>query len=120
MRRRRGSFQCRLAAGRILLDAAEVAPLDGQADVTRSRPGDTRLVTIFGVRRAADVAVEADAVKGLVDTIVGDQLVEPGADDAGAERAHRAQLSTVADVEVDARSEERRVGKECVRACRAG
>src|SRR3546814_11269479 len=32
-----------------------------------------------------------------------DQLVEPGADDAGAERAHRAQLSPVADVEVDAR-----------------
>src|SRR3546814_15672599 len=75
MRRLRGSFQCRLAAGRILLDAAEVAPLDGQADVTRSRPGDTRLVTIFGVRRAADVAVEDDAVQGLVYPIGGYQTV---------------------------------------------
>src|SRR3546814_18944051 len=102
-------------------------PIDGA--VTLSTPEVTKLIYDIDVKKLSDAIVDHLKRKGalwiLFDNI--DKGWTPTGIDASEiltlkallEASRKLQLSLTADG-VEARSEERRVGKECVRTCRSG
>src|SRR4051794_17095881 len=98
----------RIAGRGVELHRREVAPLRREADAAqpavfeRRVPGHARLVAPFRgrVRRPAERGAGRAVEPGAIDRLValqrrGRQLVEPGADDAEADRAHVVQTERV-------------------------
>src|SRR3546814_11115519 len=93
---------------------------DWSSDVCSS---DLALIDLVGRERARLLWDLGEEAKGLVKQRIRDHAIDcdlqPGVIHAGFKPAHAKSLQEVARFLDEARSEERRVGKGCVSACRS-
>src|SRR3546814_15212148 len=116
----------RLGAEVLLPVCIEVAAIEVDAVVTTPQLADEIGIQLDATRQAAarideslvdlqDLAIRAAAEVGRIPVVVGPHVVETEAAAAGVQPLDLPPVDD--DVEVF-RSEERRVGKECVRKCK--